>query len=355
MPFMKIAMCADLHLSNGEKKWSLDVLTELVKKAESKASILFIGGDLFNSLDDAIELRNDYAALIDTSKIEMVIWIAGNHDIKNTNETLSATSLENLHFGKKTTLVYDRRSQENEKPTNPLSYTKNNEFELIAIPYLEHPEWYAYASLPEKATKRIILAHGTHADVAVCEEEETCLFPKGFEKIFDADFMLLGHIHKTITTNTYAYPGSARIWRRGEIDKHGFIIYDTQTDAVEFIELVSGGTYTKINLFVENALPDFRVDAKPYQYVDVDMYGVVQNDTKREELIRKVSDILQPGCIKFTINASNLITTSLLEENPVWEAFSRELEKQKQSNPQKSEIYDCARRLFIERIIKKKN
>lgn len=350
---MKIAMCADLHLSKTEKAWSLDVLSELVKKAESMAAILFIGGDLFDSLDDAIALRNEYAEIIDTSKIEMAVWIAGNHDIKNFDGALPATSLEHLSFGTKTTLVYDRRSQREGTPINPLSYTKNKEFELIAIPYLDNPEWYAYASLPEKETKRIILAHGTHADIAVREEAENCLFPQGFEKLFDADFMLLGHIHKTITAKTYVYPGSARIWRKGENEKHGFIIYDTQTDAVEFIELVSGGTYTKINLFIENELPKFHIDAKPYQYIDVDLYGVVQSDSKRDELITTLRKVLEPQCIKFSINSNDLVTTSLLEQNPVWEAFNRELEKQKQNDPQRNEIYDCARRLFIERIIKK--
>lgn len=353
---MKIAMCADLHLSVTEKTWSLDVLTELVTKAASKTSILFIGGDLFDSLDDAVELRKEYASIVDASQLEMVIWIAGNHDIKNRSGTLASTSLECLSFGTKTTLVYDRRSQDNGTQINPLSYTKNKEFELIAIPYLEHPEWYVYASLPEKEAKRIILAHGVHADVAVREEAETCLFPKGFEKLFNADFMLLGHIHKTIATSTYVYPGSARIWRKGESEKHGFIIYDTQTDAVDFIGLESGGTYITMNLFVDNALPDIVVDTnKPYQYIDTDVYGMVQDDTKRSLLISELSARLQPHCIKLNLSTHNLIVTSLLEQNPVWEAFNRELEKQKQKNPQKTEIYDYARRLLIERIIKRKN
>ena len=218
---MKIAMCADVHLSAREKEWSLAVLKELVSKAEAEASMLFIGGDLFDSLDDAQKLRKDYEAVIEASKLEQVIWAAGNHDAKNPFGSIALASLMQLSFGRKTELVCDIRNGTADREKNPVHYTANSEFELIVIPFLEKPEWYSYAMLPEKKAKRIILAHGTHVDIAVSEESENCLFPRGFEKLFNADFMLLGHIHKRSSGDAWLYPGSARIWRRGESGEIG--------------------------------------------------------------------------------------------------------------------------------------
>lgn len=349
---MKIAMCADLHLSGGEREWSLEVLKELVSKAESASPVLFIGGDLFDSLDDAEKLRKDYEAIIEASHLDQVIWAAGNHDSKNPSGHQALATLGQLSFGKKTMLVYDIRKGVDDKETNPIHVTRNSEFELIVIPYLEKPEWYSYASLPDKRAKRIILAHGTHADIAISEEAETSLFPRDFDRLYEADFMLLGHIHKHYKAANWLYPGSARVWRRGEDSEHGFIIYDTQTDAVTFVPLISGGSYKKISLFVESVLPKFSIPDMPYLYLDVELYGTVSDDTQANAIKHELAHILQPRCLKFTINDENLKTTALLAQNPVWDAFNHALESKRQSL--EPELIDCARRLFMERILVKK-
>ena len=345
MLFMKIAMCADLHLCSAEADWSLALLEEIVRKAERETTLLVIGGDLFDSLDDASALRDAYARIVERSGLAKVIWTAGNHDVKNPSGKRALARLEDLSFGEKTKLVLPRAEG------NPLFLFTLPDLEIAVLPFMENPRWYEYSQIEPKKTKRILVAHGMHADCAIAPEEENCLFPKNFERLFDADYMLLGHIHKHVMTCAYCYPGSARVWRRGETGEHGFVVFDTSTNSAQFRVLEQGGFGYELELFVSGSLPEISLPDKERLVVDCTLSGVVDNDAARKTCLQKTKECLETRAFRFSIDEKQLYTIESLMKLPAWETFNRELERRMAEAPEQKENFELARRIFLEKLI----
>ena len=80
---IKMIQCADLHLTSGEERgYSLSVLDEVLTITEQeRAEYLLICGDLFDSFDDAVNLRAEFRSRIEAiNSLCRIIFLPGNHE-----------------------------------------------------------------------------------------------------------------------------------------------------------------------------------------------------------------------------------------------------------------------------------
>lgn len=207
----KIVHCSDLHLAKGEEAdYGFSVLDEVVALCgEEGAAALLLAGDVFDSRADLEALKSGFRTCIDRlPKACAVYMVPGNHE----ELAAGATAIERHDFGRARLIA-----------TKPFELVDGGDFELLAIPFsrsYDHSEW----QFPAKAGKpRVVLAHGTVSGLSFSldegEEKGGVIDPDLFSKA-GADYAAMGHIHSSRSARAewgeIAYPGSARVWRRGE-------------------------------------------------------------------------------------------------------------------------------------------
>jgi len=208
----KIVHCADVHVSKANEQYSLSVLANIVDIArEENADVLLVAGDLFDSAADVAEMGNAVTAVIrrlpETCR---AIYIPGNHEVLRASEPVSYPADVRLFVAQK----------------KPFQTIQTDEVDFVCIPhqddYSTYPEWELEAE-PERK-KRVVVAHGFVTGVSGLqfpgEEDESYLDPDLFVRL-NADYVALGHVHismqRRIEDVLMVYPGSARVWRRGEL------------------------------------------------------------------------------------------------------------------------------------------
>lgn len=221
---MQIAFASDIHIN--EKKWTLDVLKELIEKSPP---ILILGGDVFDSFQDLIKQKDNFVSVIENSNVEQVYFLPGNHDIKGG----SLKEIEKLNFGNKIIVITQI----------PYSSIIIKDIEFIFVPFQTDLSKLYEIKFNESKLKRIFVGHGSIIDYNFIDEEENTYFDNKFFDEIKASIVLLGHIHKQIQKGEIYYPGSARVWRKGEYGKHGFFILDINERIPDFITLKSGGEF----------------------------------------------------------------------------------------------------------------
>jgi len=237
---MKFAFASDLHLSNEEKeKWSIDVLEEfLLKCTEIGIELVFFGGDLFDDFNQIPFLLERFNNIIDNSGIKNFYFLPGNHDLMYSN----SRKIEDFEFSKKVSI----------KSKVPFEIEKINNYEFLFIPFQRDLNNVRNMLKQQKESeKRIVFGHGSLIDFNYSNEEDNSFFEKSFFNYLEADFVFLGHIHKHIQSENIFYPGSMRLWRKGEEGKHGFLVFNGENENVEFISLKKGGEYIELKVIVE--------------------------------------------------------------------------------------------------------
>lgn len=246
---------SDLHLSEVESDYCLAVLDELVDLCcDVQASFLLLAGDVFDSFNAAEAMRGQFRARIGRlDNVCRVLLLPGNHD----EQRQGSRSLGALDLGP--VMLLDRR---------PFSLVRfeADALEVVAIPEQRDYGGYRNWGVPAKvAPVRIVLAHGTvpgmaYTGPAAAEDEgATGLFDPRLFRELQADYVALGHLHghrqAVEDCITLSYPGSARVYRRGESGERGVwrVIVGMTGVASEFVVLRASGQYRPYEVPVDLA------------------------------------------------------------------------------------------------------
>lgn len=222
---MKILHTADLHLTEN-KPFTLDALKTILKKAEElEVDYLTIGGDLFDSNEDANSLRPKLRNLFSNLPFD-IYAIPGNHD----NEAYA----NNLNFGSNFFVITDE----------PCSVIRlSDDINLCALPYTPKPSSKLLGQLKESVERNktnILLLHCSldigYSGEDIGEEEEINYFPISSSVLSDLgyDYIIAGHFHseliiKKLGDNTvFVYPGSPCSLTSKEIGKRAVALLDLE-------------------------------------------------------------------------------------------------------------------------------
>jgi len=350
---MKIVFASDLHL-NKEKGWTLNVLKELVEKAKEFSNILILGGDVFDSFYDLKVLKDFFVSTINDSSLEKVFFVPGNHDIYGS----SLKDLAKINFGNKIFTF-------TQTPYSIVTFEKE-ELEFLIIPFQKDLSSLYNKDIEFSKNFRIVIGHGSLIDFNFNEEEENSFFDYEFFNLVNAKIVFLGHIHNSNLNDInieqkIIYPGSARIWRKGEDGKHGFIVYDTKTNEIIFNKLENGGEYIRINIELDG--DKFFIDKTVFEnlplncFLEIIFKGIVYSDNSIENIKMKIKQLLKEKSIinkdeASLFNTDNVINATNYYNLEIFKVFMKKWKKfySNETDEKERENYLLARKLFIEEL-----
>ncbi len=274
---MTLIHASDLHLSEADSDYCLEVLDELAELcAGAQASALLLAGDVFDSFDAAEALRAPFGARVERlAERCRVLFLPGNHDeLRQGSRRLRALDLGpvTLLDGRPFSLV--RLAAAADEGGAEHEAAEQEAVEVVAIPHQPSYDGYRDWGVPPKgAPVRIVLAHGIVPGMAYTgpagedgEEAPAGLLAAGLFRDLQADYAALGHLHgrrRAVEDGvTLSYPGSARVCRRGEAGERGVWRLTASAAGVtgEFVTLPAAGRYRDCEAPVD---PSGAVDLAP--------------------------------------------------------------------------------------------
>jgi len=341
---MRIAVIADVHIAS-DLAWTQRVWEAFLASVEREGiSYVVVGGDLFDSLDDALRLRTWLEeSLQKTPSIQKVLWVVGNHDLTNPQTGKQKTRLSDMRFGEKVEVCLE-----------PDLYILE-EGEILVYPFPSgEKEGFSPSVLssrfPSPEKPRIAVGHATLSSwIPNVEEADNGVIPKNFAAMFQCDRVFLGHIHARLQDGVYSTIGSARVWRRKEYGDHGYLVYDTEHQAEQFVRLPEGRTYQEIDAFVFYDTVEFPqgVDVTEHTWLGVNVYGVVHSDDQKKAMYQRIQDAYR-GIAEISFDETSLFLASALEKHPIWQIFFEKWrEGYEQSDDRDKPIWLLAREIFV--------
>lgn len=342
LKLIKILHCSDLHLSAGEKDYSFNVLKEITDAAQN-TDFLVLCGDTFDTYADAETLRSDFRKLI--SGLECtVILLPGNHEnLKSNNRKLKPLDFGNIIIAEE----------------KPFGFHIFNNLEILTIPhninYRNYTEW----KVPEKTKDfRICMAHGTVSGITYSgpDEEGGAVIDIDLFRRFNSDYAALGHIHTPITdqNNNIYYPGSARIWRKGETGQRFYNIVEIDKKLkVKQIPLISSGQYREYGLLLslEGDAPDISgIDSvwSEYDWIVINFTGIVEDEKTVSELDKTLTKKYSGIVRKFEINRENVSVLEGISSQVIAKKFLEAWGKKEHET--KREIWLKSREIALNKI-----
>lgn len=230
---MRILHTSDLHL-DVEREYTIAALEELLKEGtDKKIDLLTISGDLFESPEDADQLRPDLRNMFEGNDFRIIV-IPGNHD--------QNVYRKNLEFGSDLDLLVDR----------PFDQVKFKKINIVGLPYcntLDTEIFSRLRSVIDEDTANILLLHCTlnigYSEGAMGTSEQNQYFPVNQATLSELgfDYYLAGHFHSNSYRTTlndgsvFLYPGSCVSLSRKETgQRHAFFI-ETDTQEIQSIPL----------------------------------------------------------------------------------------------------------------------
>ncbi|MGC8765611.1 MAG: metallophosphoesterase family protein [Brevinematia bacterium] len=337
---MKLVFAADIHL-NLDEDYSFSVFEEIVSLCESEGiENLFLGGDTFESYQDAAGFIERFNQLISDSTLNNVFLLSGNHDIKGAD----GAGLSGLPFDRKVRVI----------ASLPFEFVQLDEVEFLFLPFQKDISKLFTSEIPRKNQKRIVIGHGSLIDFNYEGEDEDSFYDDELFSYLEADIVLLGHIHKSLKKGNIYYPGSSRVWRSGEEGKHGVLIVDTENLNPKFHPLESGGEF--INLKVEVDDENYKIlnlpsEIKRNQWYLISLHGCVTNRVFIENLKERIGKKFQ-NSFRIEFDESDVVDVSRYYENSLYKVFIEKwkLQYETLSDEEEKEIYRLARKYFLEEL-----
>lgn len=244
---MRFIHTADLHISASAKEYSLAVLAEIgaIGVREKTGAIVF-AGDTFDSFADAVQCRGDLGRWADALPEGIaVLLLPGNHeDLGRGTNTLAA-----LNFGARVRLI----------TAMPFEAVTVGDTEFLLFPFREgYLDPAAFQLPPNTALSRVAVMHGTVAGMAYTgegpEETENSLIDPSIFTRMGVQYAALGHLHAAREDRSGAalmvYPGSPRVWRKGERGPRAVSLVDTTSKPVTHrrIAVAAAGQYREYRI-----------------------------------------------------------------------------------------------------------
>lgn len=336
----KILHTADLHLKrNGEDKaYGLAVLDEIISVANARnVTHLLICGDLFDSFKDFSDLSLKTKLLYSFERLNSgckVFYITGNHENlgKGADERLSA-----YNFGRIRLVAED------------VEVFEDGGIEIVAVPFKKNYFNLLSSSFPQKKHFRIIMLHGMSSKVYAgpdAEQEESGFASSQIPDLLlqkaQADYAALGHIHEARENRDNgiiaAYPGSPRVWRKGEKGPRKVIFFETDGKTAgpreEIIIRVAGqyreipvpinldGTFSR---FVPPQLVGLATQ-HPNDWFELVFSGAVEDENVFEASKSFFDSLISDKVRKCSLNSLGMKTFSALAGNQMAKKFLEQME-----------------------------
>jgi DNA repair exonuclease SbcCD nuclease subunit len=211
----------------------------------------------------------------------------------------------------------------------------SEEAELLAIPFQKDYSGYREWKVPpKKKPMRILLAHGVVPGFAYMgsgEDSDSVLDEELFA-YFEIDLAALGHLHGNYVIRKgetlIAYPGSARVWREGEVGPRKVLAGTTEAipPVLEPKILRSAGEYRVIPVYVSPG-GELRIE-KPEKisgadYLRLEVSGVVEDEPSVRKELEKIENELKTKCRELTINTDKLSVLAGVSTHPLAKSFLR--------------------------------
>jgi DNA repair exonuclease SbcCD nuclease subunit len=352
----EIIHCADLHLSTREPTYSLSVLDEIIRLTRThKAAYLLFAGDTFDSFPDAEALRGEFRTRIGalTPGCEILL-LPGNHeDLRR-----GRRSLRSLDLGPVTLL--DKK---------PFRFLRRSNMEFLAVPHQPGSPEYRDWQVPAKKQRRIVLAHGVVSGLAYGgldpdgEGGGSALDPDLFVR-FRADYAALGHIHARRQERQggllLAYPGSARVWRRGESGERGLLrlsVPDSMQAGcrLHFHALKSAGQYREIAVLLgfDGESEDLAPRAESWQSADtvrLVFSGLVEDEHVAADLAAAIERRWSPRVRKLEIEREQVAALPGIASHPLAKRFLAAWTEREPHDDTERRIWLRARQLGLQAI-----
>ena len=352
-----IIHCADLHLTCGdEREYSLSVLDEILTITDQeRAEYLLICGDLFDSFDDALNLRAEFRNRIEPISSQcQILFVPGNHEDLGKGKR----SLSNLDLGALRACYA--------APAELIPYP---EVEFLCIPHqADYRDYHEWSVAPKKAAFRIALAHGLVSGINIYagpESEEAepvgTIDPDVFNR-FDVDYAAMGHIHSRRNERYgqafISYPGSSRVWRRGEVGPRGVsLVKIDQSVQIDFHPLKAAGQYRQhhLPLTPDGTIEDLETLIASWEekdWIDLFFSGIVEDENSVAELEKKLRSEHAERVRRIEIDRADVQPLPGIISQPIVEKF---LETWKEKEPDITDekaytIWLKARQMGLEQI-----
>lgn len=230
---MRVLHTADLHLAEDapETIEALDVVLETA--TDEGVDLLTIGGDVFDSPEDASRLRTEVRNRCSGLPFDIVA-IPGNHD----------ADVFEREFDLGTDLTVLRET--------PCGHVAFGDVSVVGVPFTRRMTSDVFAALQDTApdrSVRVLLVHCTldlgFGRNAAGDDEVERYFPVELATLgrLDYEFVLAGHVHVRFETEqldtggTFVYPGSPVSHSWTELGPRYAALVDTDTGGVERVEL----------------------------------------------------------------------------------------------------------------------
>jgi DNA repair exonuclease SbcCD nuclease subunit len=347
----RVFHCADLHLSERERTYSLNVLEDIVDltKRHEPAWVL-IAGDLFDSFADLEALRGEFRARMEQiPQACQVVYLPGNHE----ELERGAGRVEAMDLGRVTV-----------KSETPFAYLRGEDLDIIAVPQQDGIAGYREWSVPPKEGRhRIVMVHGTVAGLSYAgledEEGAEAVDPDLFIRL-EADYAALGHIHarrqERLGNTLLAYPGSARVWRRGEAGAHG--LYCVRLGAhlsPEFLPLPRAGTYVELEIPL-SLEGDVDADALPsdgwtrHDWVRLNLAGLVEDEHTVARNVERLEATFADRLRRLTVNRDAVTVLPGIASDPLAQRFLALWQKREPEDQDSRQAWLRARALALGEI-----
>jgi DNA repair exonuclease SbcCD nuclease subunit len=319
---MRVIHASDLHLRDtaGERDYGISVLQDIIEIVRSTESqVLLITGDLFDSFDDAESLRRTLAERLATlPEPTRVLYIPGNHEYLRAKDR----AFDRFEFG---------RAELHCAP--PFSRVTIGAVEFLLIPHQANYGGYLEWSIPERrGAVRILAAHATVAGLFFndSDEEGGGYLDRDLLERFDPDYVALGHIHAGQSfpagRGDAVYPGSARVWRKGEFGPRSVVAVETDGElSWRRIPIPSAGQYRNINVSLD---PDGRIgedlddlEVGPADLLDLNLVGVVESDTVLSRTVQTLTKRFAPRVRELSVSTEGVILVDGVSREPIVERF----------------------------------
>ncbi|MFP4484068.1 MAG: exonuclease SbcCD subunit D [Spirochaetaceae bacterium] len=328
---MTLLHAADLHLraEGRERDYGLAVLDEIISIArQERADVLLFAGDLFESYDDAEALRSVVAEKIAELPTGTAAYLLpGNHEFLRAG----GRRFHRLEFGRMAVAAEE-----------PLSISRVHDAELLFVPHQAGYGNYAEWGVPaRKLRHRVVVAHATVAGLFFDEsgEEGTSFMDADLLSHLEADYVALGHIHagRSFTVGEpregrasrvdAVYPGSARVWRKGESGPRSVALVTLDDAGVEWHlrTLSTAGEYRSVVVLVE---PDGSIGTDleaiplgPADYASCSLVGVVEDDATLRRVAEEVHQVLAARSRVIEVTTEDAVLIDGVSEEPIVRRF----------------------------------
>lgn len=334
----RILHTSDLHLGVNHPE-RLEALREVLDVAEQKdADLLTIGGDLFNSAEDAEELRPDLRDDFSGSGYQ-ILAIPGNHDYE--------AYRGDLHFGTDFEALLE----------SPFAVIEEAGVRVVGLPYtprLRDEIRLALRNREEFEGPEVLLIHASleapfEERYAGDEEARYCPVTKAGIDALGFDYILAGHYHnvhevRLPSGGVFVYPGSPASVARDETGPRRAVLVDTHEATLETLQLPTFH-FDRLELTIdpgqeEEALERIEEWAEKRADRKVEAEVIVEGHTERPE--KEFQEALEAaaGALRLT-NRTRSVDRVI--SHPLYQEFIGKIEEVEEED----EVQEGARRRVL--------